>query len=539
VISVIPRPARCFVGSGSSPVGGRWSIAYADPRLHQVARTARALIAPHCPGLEEQARFEAGGEPEPAGTVRRLRFTLAAPDEWPARPRALGEDPSGDPKRGEGYCLAVDASGITCSAPTARGLMRAAASAAQLLGTTVGGELAHQVLDDAPRFAWRGLMVDPARCFLTTDDLRRLIDLAALYKLNVLHLHLTDNEAWRVEVPGWPRLTDLADDGWYGLAEFRELQRYAADRYVTVVPEVDLPGHCAAAVRAYPELGTVPAPASLPAAVAAALARPLDPGDAFSRRFIEEVYAAISAETQGRYVHIGGDEVFGMAAAPFAAAVRLARTAVRAAGREPVGWQEAARAGSGPGDVSQFWVDARMADLPTTREEYEARPEFAAAGLTMDIVRRLAAHMEPAGEDLVRAVEGGGSVLLSPQSHLYLDRPYDPVEVPAPHRDRVRRLGFPTYRPQSIREAAGWNPADHGVAEARVAGVEATLFGSTLRSFEDACTLLLPRLPGVAEAAWAGSLSPWPEYRLRLGAHAALWRKRDLPYLSAAGVDWA
>ena len=156
------------------------------------------------------------------------------------------------------------------------------------------------------------------------------------------------------------------------------------------------------------------------------------------------MYAAISAETRGRYVHIGGDEVFGMAAAPFAAAVRLARTAVRAAGRAPVGWQEAACAGSGPGDVSQFRVDARMAGLPTTREEYEARPQFAAAGLTADLVRRLSAHFGPADEDLARAVEGCGSVLLSPQSHLYLDRPYDPAEVPAPYRDRVSRLGSPT-----------------------------------------------------------------------------------------------
>jgi hexosaminidase len=267
--------------------------------------------------------------------------------------------------------------------------------------------------------------------------------------------------------------------------------------------------------------------------------RPLDPGHVLSRRFIEDVYTAIAELTEGPYLHIGADEAFGMTSGPFAEAVRLARGAVRAAGRRPVGWQEAARVGVAPGDISQFWVDTQMADLPRTREEFEARPELAAAGLTPDLVQRLAAHFEPSDGDLARAVENRGSVLLSPQSHLYLDRPYDPAEIPEGDRERLRGLGFPAYRPRTLRHAAAWTPSDHGVPDDRIAGVEATLFGSTLRSFEDACAMLLPRLPATAETAWSGTPAPWPEYRGRLGMHSALWRQRGLPFAAALDVTWS
>ena len=143
--------------------------------------------------------------------MRRIRFTLAGPGEPREPAPVLGVDPAGPAAGDESYRLTTDAGGITCIARTPRGLLRAAASAAQRLGS--GGQFAHLQIDDAPRYAWRGLMVDPARHFITPADLRRLVDLAALYKLNVPHLHLTGNEAWRIEVPGWPRLTELCEAG--------------------------------------------------------------------------------------------------------------------------------------------------------------------------------------------------------------------------------------------------------------------------------------------------------------------------------------
>lgn len=538
---LIPRPLRSTtIAPGREPAAGRWSLTYTAPQLDTVAQTARAMIAPHCAGLSRRVELEtvdSSHPPRTAEDVRRIRLALARPGELPAFPVPTGLDPSGSQWGSEGYRLTVEAATITCTAHGPRGLLRAAASVAQLLG--VGRALEHQVIDDAPRYAWRGLMLDPARCFVEPSDLRRLVDLAALYRLNVLHLHLTDNEAWRIEVPGWPGLTASGGGDRYSVEEFRSLQLYAADRYVTILPEIDLPGHCSAALRAYPDLGVLAPPASVPPALAAALPRPLDPRDARSRRFIDDVYAALAAETLGPYVHIGGDEVFGISPELFATAVRRARAAVLSAGRRPIGWQETARAGSGPDDVFQFWVDTHMADLPVAQDQYDSRPQFAESGLTLDLVRRLAAHFAPADEDPARATAGGGSVLLSPQSHLYLDRPYEPGEVPDSEHERLRGLGHPHYRPQSVREAAAWRPSTHGVPEDRIAGVEATLFGETLRTFEDLSTMLLPRLAGVAEIAWAGTPDSWPSYQERLGAHAALWRQRGLRYFATAGIDWS
>jgi hexosaminidase len=382
-------------------------------------------------------------------------------------------------------------------------------------------------------------MLDVARAFPTPSQVRRLVDLAALYKLNVLHLHLTDNDGWRLEIPGLPALTDPAAGGTaehWTTREYAELQRYAAERFVTVVPEIDLPGHCAAALRACPELGTVPRPARLDPRVP--YGPPLDPGSARTREFVRHVLTEVCRMTSGPFVHIGGDEVLGMEPAGFTAAVRLARGVVRSCGKRPLGWQESARAGVEREDIGQFWVDVPMMDLPTDQKELDERPELLAAGFTMEFVTGLGRFFAPADEDVPRIVRGGGKVLLSPQSHAYLDRPYDPAFAPPGLREAARRLGF-HYRPRGVRHAAAWDPAAHGVPEEQVAGVEATLFGESVRDFTDVTLLLLPRLLSVAEAAWSPAPPDWPGYRARLAAQAPLWRARGLAAFLSTEVPWA
>jgi hexosaminidase len=162
----------------------------------------------------------------------------------------------------EGYRLVVGRDGISCVGRTGTGVVRAAATLAQLLADQPRA-LPCQVIEDHPRFAWRGLMIDVARSFRTISELCELVDLCVLYKLNALHLHLTDNEAWRLELPGRPELTSEAaahgaGPGFYSAAEFEQLQDYAEARQVTIVPEVDLPGHCGALVRALPGLAQLP-----------------------------------------------------------------------------------------------------------------------------------------------------------------------------------------------------------------------------------------------------------------------------------------
>ncbi|WP_405900693.1 beta-N-acetylhexosaminidase [Streptomyces sp. NBC_00727] len=519
--AVIPHAdARPSSPAGALPAAGPWNVRAADPALEEVAATVRSLLGPHLPDAAD-------------GTPRAL--VLGLDDVASAPPLGIAPDGGTDPVD-EGYRLRVDADGITCLARTPEGVFRGAATALQLIATArVTGELPFQELADAPRYAWRGLMVDPARSFLTPDEVRRIIDLAALYKLNVLHLHLTDNEGWRVELPGTPALTAPGAD-FYTVADYRALQEYAARRFVTVVPEIDLPGHCATLRAAVPGLPPAPAPAGL--ADRFPFVPPLDLTDETSRAAVTRVLTEVCALTAGPFVHIGADEAFGATPESFEASVRELRALVRGLGKRPVAWQESSRAGAGPDDIAQYWVDVPMMDLPDTAEELAARPELVAAGRTMEIITALRKFFAPTDDDLRRTVEGGGRVLLSPQSHLYLDRPYAAGFAPPEQAAEAARLGFDGYRPLGVRHTAAWNPAAYEIPDANVAGVEATVFAERFKGFEDVSVLLLPRLPSVAEAAWCGHAPEWAEYRDRLAHHGRLWTDRDLPYFASTEVDW-
>ncbi|MBB5430876.1 family 20 glycosylhydrolase [Nocardiopsis composta] len=522
--AIIPAPTSP-PASGGAPAAGRWSVTAGSADLEGMLPAVRALADPHL------ARIAAAAGP--GAPRRRVRLELGP---VPGGPPALGVPPDGEGPRGEAYALEVGGGAdgdVVCRAPAPRGVFRAATAAIQLLAT--GDRLPCGRFADAPRIAWRGLLLDPARRFLPPAELRRLIDLAALYRLNVVHLHLTDDQGWRLELPGRPRLTPPGT-GHYTARDYAGLQAYAAERFVTVVPEIDLPGHCAAALRAHPELGTMPRPAGMDPRFP--YTPPLDPRDPAARRFIDDVLSETAALTAGRHLHVGGDEAVGISGDDFAAAVRLARRAARAAGKTPVGWQEAFRGGLGAGDIGQFWVDPEMMDLPAGEHELAGRPELLRAGYTMPAVEALRRFFAPSAGDLRRILDSGGRVLLSPQSHLYLDRPYEPGTAPPEQAAAARRVGF-AYRPRTVRHAAGWDPAAYREIPAdRLAGVEATLFAETVRGFDDLVLLLLPRLPGIAQAAWAAAAADWTEHRRRLAAHTRLWRDRGLTPFRTTEVDW-
>ncbi|MFE6154334.1 family 20 glycosylhydrolase [Streptomyces sp. NPDC057889] len=553
--AVIPSPTGQAArgGAGSLAAAGPWRVR-ADRSLSEVADTVRALLAPHL-----GARLLADGDPSAHGS--EIVLTLDATGV--PHGRTVGVAPAGTAEPAdEAYALTVGADGITCRARTPEGVFRAATSAAQLLLTTPpDGAIEALRLSDAPHYAWRGLMIDPARSFVTPGEVRQVIDLAALYKLNVLHLHLTDNEGWRLAVPSLPALTPGADASgpgvsdldasspgvsdpgvstaaaFYSADEYRDLQAYATRRFVTIVPEIDLPGHCAALRAALPDLPPAPAPEGL--ADRFPFVPPLDLADAATHSAVSAVLADVCALTDGPFVHIGCDEAVGITADAFKVAVHELRSLTRKFGKRPVAWQESSRAGSGPEDIAQFWVDVPMMDLPDSAEELAARPELAASGMTMEITSALRTFFAPSDHDVERVLAGGGRLLLSPQSHLYLDRRYSAEVTPPAQAEPAARLGFPHYRPRDVRHTASWDPASHGIPDESVAGVEATLFGETLRGIDDLTTLLLPRLGSVAETAWSGRPPLWAEYRGRIARHAPLWRERGLVHFAAGDVPWA
>ncbi|MFI8946987.1 family 20 glycosylhydrolase [Streptomyces sp. NPDC053750] len=532
--AVIPAPAlpatHVHAAARGPAAAGPWHLR-SDPGLARTEETIRALLEPH---LGIRLLPATSDDPGPV-----LRLTLG---EMPPSPRrTTGVAPGGTPVPvDESYGLTIGPDGITCRARTDVGVFRAAITALQLIALAdPEGELEPRQLSDAPHYAWRGLLVDPARCFIDPADLRRIIDLAALYKVNVLHLHLTDNEGWRIETPSTPALAARDRSGmgaFYSAEEYAALQEYAARRHITVVPEINLPGHCAALRAAVPGLPDAPAPEGV--AGRFPYVPPLDLADPRTRTLVREVLADVCAMTTGPFVHIGGDEAVGITDESFAVAVRELRALVRGFGKRPIGWQETARAGVREQDLAQYWVDPEMMDLPATADDLAERPDLLAAGFTPELVAAMRRFFAPSADDLQRVLAGGGRVILSPQSHLYLDRRYAAAVVPPERAADAARLGFPSYRPRDVRHTAVWDPAGHGIPDDRIAGVEATVFGESLRSIDDLTTMLLPRLASVAETAWSGRPAAWDAHRATLARHGRLWRQRRLAYFPATDVPW-
>ena len=373
-----------------------------------------------------------------------------------------------------------------------------------------GASVPDVVIEDGPAYAWRGLSLDVVRHFSTPAEVRRVIDLLALHKLNVLHLHLTDTQGWRLEVPARPSLTPDGAD-FYTTAELADLVAYAAARHVVVVPEVDLPGHVAAAFAAYPEL-TGDRPPVHPYATF------LDPDVPAALAFAGDVLDALVEAAPGPFVHLGADEAFGMPADAYGRFVRWAHARVRAAGRRVVAWQEAARSGAlGPGDVLQYWIGPdHVFDADALKER--------APGALHPLIDDAAALFAQAPGDLPRVVAGGVPVLVSTSTTLYLDRPYAEPAADDAGEARRARLGMPGYEARTREQAFAWHPRElPELTGARVAGVEAAVWCETVESFDDLAFLLLPRLAGVAEKAWTPAVTTWADHEARARGCAPAW----------------
>ncbi|MDR9889137.1 family 20 glycosylhydrolase [Pseudenterobacter timonensis] len=259
---------------------------------------------------------------DPGDIAGRLRERLALQTGWTLRPQAASEKatiriniarkvkPQPLPDSDESYRLVVDASGVNITANTRFGALRAIETLLQLVQNGAENTAVPWVtIDDAPRFPWRGLLLDSARHFIPLEDIKRQIDGMAAAKLNVLHWHLTDDQGWRFSSTRYPKLTQLASDGLYYTPEqMREIVRYAGERGIRVVPEIDMPGHASAIGVAYPELMSAPGPYEMERHWGV-LKPVLDPTKEATYAFAEAMVSELAAIFPDPYLHIGGDEV--------------------------------------------------------------------------------------------------------------------------------------------------------------------------------------------------------------------------------------
>ena len=421
---------------------------------------------------------------------------LTAADTIPARSiyLRLGDDATlGD----EGYRLDVSPALVTITANRAAGLFYGVQTMRQLMPPSVEHPAALNrilripagVVIDAPRFAWRGSMLDVARHFLPLEEVRRHVDRMALYKLNRLHMHLSDDQGWRIEIKSWPNLALVGGStqvgggrgGFYTQEQFAELARYAAERFVTIVPEIDMPSHTNAALASYAALNCDGVAPPLYTGIRVGFSSLCVKRDS-TYRFVSDVVREIAALTPSAWFHIGGDEQEKLTHDEYRAFVERVQGIVRSHGRRMIGWGEISPAALDPGTVVQHWI-------PDSSAVHAAR---------------------------------GGKVILSPNKRTYLDMKYDSTTV----------LGLRWAALIEVRDAYDWDPAAQieGVPERSVLGVEAPLWSETLVRPEDWEFMAFPRLAAIAEVGWSAAARDFESFRQRLGAHG--------PRLAALGVNF-
>lgn len=352
---------------------------------------------------------------------------------------------------------------------------------------------------DGPRYAWRGLSVDVVRWQMPIAVIRSLIDLCALHGLNVLHLHLTDHQGWRAPLP-----QGLVENNPAALSEreYTELCAYAEQRFITLVPEIDMPGHTAALVALKPSLyGDRELPPH-------PFFTYLDPGNPTVRETVAQIVEHIAQLTPGPYIHIGGDEAFGMPAAAFAAFMEDAAETVTALGKLPLAWQETGRSQARV-FAAQAWTAQR--DLPRPGSiTSQLPPEYASLGALVE------AAFAEAPEDAPKLAQADIPVVISQQDPLYLDRKYSDASTDSEQNARMETLGFPAYEPSETRSVWDFDPLSSEAADAgaRVCGVEAAIWCESVSSVADLSLLLLPRLALFAERSWQRQLSaPLPDQK--------------------------
>ena len=396
----------------------------------------------------------------------------------------------------EGYRLRTANEGATIEASDPRGLFYGVQTFRQLVADWSAPFVD---ISDTPRFRWRGLLIDLGRHFFGKQTLFKIIDEMSAYKLNVLKLHLTDYEGWRLEIPAYPKLTEIGSlvDGkpqYLTTADVREIVRYAAERHILVVPEIEMPGHAGAAARSYPEFFDKEGGA-------------FNPANPKTYEFVRGVLTEVARLFPAPYLDFAADEVGdetwkGMADVDRLKAEQGLKTTkevqayfvrkvvgiIERLGKRPMAWDEQAEAGAPKNVIIQWW-----------RRD---RPDV-----------------------LKAAAKGGYELVISPADHLYFDYPQGFGEPGAPWEGNKGG-------PQSIAKMLAWEPVPDSFTfeeSERVLGIEACVWTEFIATERYLQFMTFPRLLALAEIAWR-SKGPRDEaeFSRRLEPHIEALRARGI-----------
>lgn len=414
----------------------------------------------------------------------------------------------------EGYTLKSSHGSVTITARGPAGLFHGVQTLRQLLPADVEKnsrqagpwQVAGGTVTDAPRYAYRSAMLDVSRHFFSVTEVKRYIDQLALYKMNKLHLHLSDDQGWRIAIDSWPRLATYGGQtevgggvgGYYTKSDYKEIVRYASSRYLEVVPEIDLPGHTNAALASYAELncnGVAPPLYTGTSVGFSSLCAP----KAITYTFVDDVVRELAALTPGKYLHIGGDEAHSTSHDDYVTFMNRAQAIVGTYGKTVVGWHQLTGATPVAGAVAQYWGYDRTG----------------------------AAERKQVAD----AAKNGTKLVLSPADRTYLDMKYN--------KDTKLGLAWAGY--VEVQRSYDWNPATYleGAPEDSILGVEAPIWSETVTNSDEVEQMAFPRLPGVAELGWSpASTHDWDAYKVRLAAQGPRFSALGIDYYRSAQVPW-
>ncbi len=437
----------------------------------------------------------------------------------------------GAAKGAEAYSLEVGAKRVTIEAGTAAGLFRGATTLWQMIPAGDSPAVPAVKIDDAPRFAWRGVMLDSARQYQSPEFILRFIDAMALEKLNVLHWHLTDDQAWRIEIRKYPRLTEVGAwrvpaghaahqdidpstgkarlyGGFYSQATVKRIVAYAAEHEITVVPEIEMPGHAAAALVAYPALAA--SKASVPKAISAdwgifPQAYSLDDS---TFAFLEDVLTEVMALFPSRYIHVGGDEV------------QKGEWLASERGRALMAQMNTAD----PERLQAYFTQRVARFLESHGRRLVGWDEILAPGLPKGAV-----VMSWRGIDgAVHAAREGYDAVVAAHPTFYFDNRQSASPAEPPGRGRVVSLED-VYRFDPV-------PAGLSAEEARhVIGVEGNVWTEHIRTEERVGWMTFPRAAAIAELGWsAPSQRDYAGFRERVDAQRVRFDALGMTYATSA-----
>ena len=342
-------------------------------------------------------------------------------------------------------------------------------------------------ITDKPEYSYRGIMIDVARHFFTVEDIKRQIDLAAQYKINKVHLHLSDDQGWRLEIKKYPDLTKIGgstevgggEGGYYTQKEFKDIVSFAADRYIEIIPEFDMPGHSNAALASYGFLNADGIKKPLYTGIDVGFSS-LDTRNEDTYKFINNVYKEVAAISPSKYLHIGGDEADSTPKEDYDYFVGRVSEIAQKYGKSPIGWD--------PVDTSPEINSSTI--LQNWKDSNEA------------------------------AQNKNMNMIISKASKTYLDMKYN--------KDTPYGLDWAGLIP--VETAYSWDPTNFAPREL-ILGIEAPLWTETISTVEEMDYMIYPRLLGYAEIGWTPRASRlWAEYKTRLQVHGERMSNEGINY---------